>query len=168
MPKLRSALVLGLAVAGLCSIASADTKECSERPKFSDYPAGAAFHGSPAPIDVTSHPAARRFRTVLREGAKHGPNFAGHLTVVVWGCGSSCESFAVVDAITGRVFTPPRAIAEAGVEFRLDSALLVVNPPERLEAETPRSAVRLADAQFYVWDNGRFTLLCRIAPTRPK
>jgi hypothetical protein len=48
--------------------------------------------------------SARRFRTALRDGVAAGPNFAGHLTVVTWGCGTQCRSDAIVDARTERVY----------------------------------------------------------------
>ena len=34
-----------------------------------------------------------------------GPNYAGHYRVVVWGCGTSCAMFAVVDLRNGKVIT---------------------------------------------------------------
>ena len=51
------------------------------------------------------HEDGHMFRTVLRNGMKWGPNFAGHYAVVVWGCGTSCSSFAVVNLRTGQVIT---------------------------------------------------------------
>src|ERR1035438_1603912 len=43
----------------------------------------------------------------MREGAAMGPNFAGHYTIVTWGCGSSCVSAVVVNANTGAVHRLP-------------------------------------------------------------
>ena len=37
-------------------------------------------------------------------GAKAGPNFAGHLSLVTIGCGAGCVFVPVVDVQTGRVF----------------------------------------------------------------
>ena len=75
-------------------------------PRFDQYPALATFNGSVAPADVRSSPQVRLFRTRIREGAKQGPNFAGHYTIVFWGCGTGCVSLAIVDARTGKVFFP--------------------------------------------------------------
>ncbi len=47
------------------------------------------------------------YRTVLKEGAKKGPNFAGRYTIVTWGAGLGDFSLAVIDAKTGRVYFPP-------------------------------------------------------------
>jgi hypothetical protein len=107
--------------------------------RFNDWPAPRNRPHAPAP-PVLSSPEARRFRSVLRGGAAAGPNFAGHFTIVVWGCGASCTSAVIVDARTGRVIVPPLLQAISAVHvadvagpdgfnslrFRLDSRLLVV------------------------------------------
>lgn len=109
----------------------------SDQPRFGDWPVPRERPRTPVP-PVLSGAEARRFRSVLREGAAAGPNFAGHFTVVAWGCGASCTSAAIVDARTGRVAFPRllRAISAVHVDgsddglnslkFRLDSRLLVV------------------------------------------
>ena len=74
-----------------------------DAPRFGMYPAKTLEKTRPAPVDLNSDPSARMFRTRLRNGAAKGPNFAGHYTVVVWGCGASCVTFAIVDSLTGRV-----------------------------------------------------------------
>jgi hypothetical protein len=38
-----------------------------------------SYRGKPAPVRLES-PKAKLYRTVLRKGAKGGPNFAGHYT----------------------------------------------------------------------------------------
>jgi hypothetical protein len=38
---------------------------------------------------------------------EEGVNFDGHFVVATWGCGTGCGQFAIVDAITGKVFAPP-------------------------------------------------------------
>src|SRR6266568_678014 len=95
-------------------------------PVFADYPVDSVYRGPVAPLDLASSPEARRFRTVLRRGAGKGPNYAGHLTVVTWGCGTSCITVALVDARTGRVTRSPIG-AGYGVQHHLDSRLLVID-----------------------------------------
>jgi hypothetical protein len=75
-------------------------------PAFADYPVVQIYEGPPRPVNISSNPRAKRFRTALRDGALSGPNFAGHYTVVTWGCGVACEELAIVDAGTGRVHFP--------------------------------------------------------------
>jgi len=111
-------------------------------PRFSDYHVAATSGRPPAPVDERSDPRVRRFRTVLRQGAKHGPNFAGHFTIVGWGCGASCLQFAIVDSTSGRVSFPTGIknvstthvgkdpgegdVTFNALRFRTDSNLLVV------------------------------------------
>ena len=115
--------------------------------RLADVPAPHRFVQFPARPDqphlpvppVLSTAQARRFRTVLRAGAAAGPNFAGHFTVVAWGCGASCTEAAVVNVRTGQVHFPEavRSISvvhvadtpETGynsLRFRRNSRLLVV------------------------------------------
>jgi len=103
---------------------------------FSQYPVTSRFKGTPVPArPITAF--ARRYRTVIRRGAADGPNFAGHYTVVFWGCGTACAQFVIVDAETGNVFDPPyRGVSfeapqggffqQSGIHYQLNSSLLVV------------------------------------------
>lgn len=105
-------------------------------PRFSDFPAEGAFHGKSAPADLKGGGATREFRTRLREGAAAGPNFAGHYTVVSWGCGGGCGDWAIIDAQSGKVHFAAtlRDVSLASVapeedeflRFTRDSALLAV------------------------------------------
>lgn len=75
------------------------------QPKFEAYPA-AAFKGKPAAAKV-ERASDRMFRTRIREGAAKGPNFAGHFTIVQWGCGAGCVESVIVDAADGAVYHMP-------------------------------------------------------------
>lgn len=123
---------LALLVAVICSCYPVAAQQ--ELP-FNQYPVSSIYHGKPAPAQPRSADALR-FRTVITEGAKKGPNFAGHYTVVEWGCGAACASFAIVDALTGRVFLPSYSVGfessdgqfyqESGLHYQLDSSLFVI------------------------------------------
>ena len=137
-------------------------------PAFSQFPARAFFGGKPASVNLASHPKARTYRSVLRLGAKAGPNFDGHFTIVGWGCGSSCLQFAVVDATTGAVafpkLEPPQDngissvhVAEAtgevlpqynALRFRRDSSLLIVLGGSNDEP--------VEGIGYYEWDGHKF------------
>ncbi len=104
-------------------------------PQFEDYPVFGDFHGNPAKVDLSSHSYARTFRTRLRDGAKKGPNFAGHYALVCWGCGNECQMSLVIDLRTGTVYgltEPPsqRPLESSrGLDFRVTSRLIIVDPP---------------------------------------
>jgi hypothetical protein len=101
-------------------------------PAFADYAVRERFRGRPAPVRLATDPQARFFRTKLREGARAGPNFADHLTVVTWGCGTGCQVNAIVDARTGEIH-PQWLQTNAGVAVRRGSALLIADPVDTLE-----------------------------------
>src|SRR5579872_5010248 len=100
-------MAAGLALTAAATGALAQGAECLTRlekvrepPRFKDFPAPVAAPVKPARPRLTSADG-RAFRTVLRDGAARGPNFAGHYAVVVWGCGSSCADMAIVDTRSG-------------------------------------------------------------------
>src|ERR1041385_7384281 len=108
----------------VAAVACASTATAQKRPRFEAYPVRGKFHGTTAKVNLRSHPKARMFRTMLRLGAKDGPNFAGYYTVVTWGCGSDCMQVAVVDCRNGRVYFAPFTVSPGiRADYRLDSRL---------------------------------------------
>ena len=75
----------------------------AEPPRLQDYPVTDIFRGKPS-APVLSTKEARMFRTELRRQAARGPNFAGHYTLALWGCGAGCANGAVIDARSGQVW----------------------------------------------------------------
>lgn len=131
-------------------------------PAFEDYKVDSVYRGRPAPVDFAPTPGWRSFRTVLREGARFGPDFAGHMTLVTWGCGSDCVQFAVVDARTGRIYDSP-VQTSADVDGRLDSRLLVigrVDCPDTVDAAAPPYAV------FLEWTGTALSLIDSLPNSR--
>jgi hypothetical protein len=87
------------------------------------------FRGKKTPINYKSHLLARQFRTIITDTYKNaGLNFAGHYSIVTWGCGTNCEYGAIVDLQTGIVYAIPTA--SGGYGYKKNSRLLVVNPPD--------------------------------------
>ena len=132
-------------------------------PRFEEYPARAGFRGSPAPA-IISHPRARLFRTMIKTQAKNQANFAGHYYLAIWGCGSDCRGFALIDARTGRVYFNPRALNVIGVpfhdedslQFRRDSRLLIIS------GSVDGFGGHRDEAKFYYeWRENQFRLLRR-------
>lgn len=114
-----------------------------DAPRFGQYPA-TLYRGPVARPDVHSHRLSRLFRTMIRLRLKEeGANFAGHMSLVTWGCGMCCRGLAFVDTRNGRVYHPENLqtvdcnniayddfLDAAGewdlLRFRPDSRLLVV------------------------------------------
>ena len=126
---------------------------------FGRYPARPVYKGISARPRLTT-PTQRMFRTVLRNGARKGSNFAGHYTVVEWGCGSDCVEYAVVDALTGKVYDrdmpPTNDDYACGLLYKPDSTLFVVE-----KSATPNGDCK---AYLYTWDGTRFVSVKRPAP----
>jgi hypothetical protein len=139
---------------------------------FDQYrvPPSALFKGTPAPPQFKTS-GQRTFRTVIREAAQRGPNFAGHYRIAEWGCGTGCESIAIVDAGSGVVYDGPfgrlpKALVylgpnvdedKTGMSYRLDSRLFVVRGCPNFTA---------CGEYYYEWTGGGFKLL-RETPITP-
>jgi hypothetical protein len=136
-------------------------------PTFEQFAETDTLTGTPAP-PMLKTPSQRSFRTMIREGTAKGPNFAGHYTIVTWGCGSSCVSEVVVDAKTGKVHSLPFSYIGFGVPiefadgvksmsdsfqpllFKLNSRLLIVRGcPKDRDCAT----------YYYEWAGESFTLI---------
>ncbi|RYF35481.1 MAG: hypothetical protein EOO26_00625 [Comamonadaceae bacterium] len=167
-------LLLALCVAAPCVHAAIDESAYDSRtirgadrpanaPRFSQYPAGPVFKGRLARPDVRSDPRARAFRTRITQDAAAGPNFAGHYTVVRWGCGTGCLGLAIVDVQSGKVHFPPnlRSLDNNNVAYEElegpDGPFTEFLPTSRLMVvagginENPK----LRGISYFVWENDR-------------
>jgi ankyrin repeat protein len=132
--------------------------EWRRAPRFEDFPVSRIYRGAPAPVDLHSNPEAPSYRTRLTQGARKGPNFAGHYTVVGWGCGSNCESAMLVDALTGRVYDGFGD--ERGAEFRVNSNLVIADPGGGPGASGyPDNPTDSLPVRYYVWNENRLKLI---------
>jgi len=128
---------------------------------FAKYQVPLTFHG-PIAKTVLTDQSEHMFRTRIRDGAAKGPVFADHYAVAVWGCGTSCISFALINSKTGVVYMAPFsvsgfAILHQGIHYRRNSrALHVVG---ELNEANP------AD-RWYVW-NGKKLDLVSEEPAKP-
>jgi len=96
---------------------------------FNDFPVGLIDNRKYAELDIKSNKGANYFQTRLREGYRADTaNFAGHYTFVFWGCGSPCQSSMLIDRKTGKIYNAPEA--SLGYDFRVNSRMLIVNPPD--------------------------------------
>ena len=151
MDRLSQCLVLLAAITAIAARADEHITGCwptttadaapFSPPTFEQFRTDESFNGTTARPDVHNQRRARRYRTMIEDGAKQGPNFAGHYTIVGWGCGAACTDIAIVDSNTGSVTFPAfRELVHYGFDvapgepgpmywplrFRRDSSLLIV------------------------------------------
>lgn len=93
--------------------------------RFVDYPVKEVYDGPIAELDRKSHELAQVFPTRIREQLAGGADFAGHYSVMEAGCGTECQMIVITDVITGKVIGG--LTARAGVEFKLDSQLIITD-----------------------------------------
>jgi hypothetical protein len=146
-------------------------------PTFEQFRVDDVFPGHVARADVRTLPRARRYRTMIEDGAKAGPNFAGHYTVVGWGCGAACTDIAIVDSLTGAVVFPPfRELVHYGFDvadgepepvfwplrFRRDSSLLIVI------GEIEQAGRHARGIRYYQWTGRTLRALKQIVTEKVK
>jgi hypothetical protein len=139
-------------------------ESAAQEPRFERFPAR-VYRGRVAPVNLRSARGAGTFRTRLREGAREGVNFAGHFSLVSWGCGTGCMSVGIVDAKNGAVHFP-KELSAFGVwlfsddgevlTFRPDSRLLILSgfPNSETESEDPKAGL-----YYYEWTGRRLRLV---------
>jgi len=103
--KCRFRFSLCVAVLSVSGLVWADCN-AKDLPKFEQFPVKTVYGGKPHDPVLRTH-LERMFRTSIREAVSEGVNFAGHYVIAVWGCGTGCIQFVVVDAVTGTIFDPP-------------------------------------------------------------
>lgn len=118
-------------------------------PTFAGYATADRLTGPAAPIDFTSNPDARRFRTLLNEARQDSADYRGHFTFVIWGCGTGCSSHVILDLASGRIYDDTLVnFSCEEIEYRQSSALVVDTPDPSL-ASNP--ACRSGATRYFVW-----------------
>jgi hypothetical protein len=76
---------------------------------FELYGTGAIYQGKLRYPDFRNrdHEFAS-FRTRIKGGVQQGVNFAGHYSLIQFGCGTGCTQVLVTDVSTGKVYSFPR------------------------------------------------------------
>lgn len=106
-----------------CKFVTAADLSDLNAPAFDNYPTKTQEVVPSPRLDLASNPVARMYKTVLRQEIVKGPNYAGHYRVAIWGCGTSCAMFAVVNLKTGRVITTKELSALSGIYLAADDFL---------------------------------------------
>ena len=142
-----------------------------DMPEFRNYRVKEVSVEKVKVVDFGSHSKGNLFKTQLRETEGKSANFAGHYVVVSWGCGTPCQTVAMVEVKSGRVFFAPFSTG-LGSEFRVDSYLFIDTPPSAIReyyGGTLNVPKRLFYSYYYVWEEEKkeFRLIYEEKPTLP-
>ena len=146
------------ALAATLDIAAEMPTKCLD---FAAYPASKEFKGPRASVKVGKGSPGHKYRTLIGLKAIDAPDFAGHLQIVEFGCGSNCHLFLIVDKKTGDVWLPKaeKFGAALGYGFDVSSRLFVIDPPEDIEGEPEGGPLRdTVKSISYVWDESHHVL----------
>ena len=142
----------------LFSILSASAGPIPSPPAFESFPVAAQQPFRAVKPDV-AHGKAHRYRTILRQAAAEGPDFAGEYKVARWGCGTCCSEFAIINLRTGVVYFPPFYVAcEYSTESKGDPIALEYRADSRLLAVTGARNEVGGGVHYYVWNGKRLRL----------
>jgi hypothetical protein len=191
-PETRSALLGGSLFLTLY-LCSGHAQDRLRLPRFEDYSVTEVFTGKPATPKLVT-PQDQSYADQIRDGVENGygvfrdskeqkgPNFAGNLIVIQWGCGAPCLRMAVVDARTGEVHYPPISFEGVGkpsfdlpllapdqsvgqnpeIQFRPNSSLMVIRAtPNSNQPSHPSYTF------YFQWKQNGWTLVRKVPFTRP-
>jgi len=141
------------------------SSQCSLPPyaseyRFSDFAAAVQVITQPATPKLTT-PEARLYRTQIRRAAKNPPDFSGHLRVAVWGCGTCCGDFAIIDLLSGYVWPSPFGVTCGPDESRFGGQVGLYYCPESklFVVIGSKNDSEVAGAYYYLWDGKGLRLL---------
>jgi hypothetical protein len=112
------------------------------------------YDGKLVDPDFASNPDAKMFKTRITEGCKNGINFAGHSTLIYWGCGTSCQYGVVVNRKTGKIIDGYQS--SLGSEFKKDSEFIILNSDVIEENAKYIPLYQLKKFELKVWKNNEF------------
>lgn len=157
-------ILIVIAAGALVFVRNAGEKEQAPQnnlPQFADHATTTQMITDPAPVNFDTYPQARNFETAITEQAAKGPNFAGHYTIIEWGCGTNCQGHAIVDAETGEIALTG-LVSNFGLAYQKGSELVIANPTSTIPARVPFEV----KTQYYQFDGSTLNLL-KIIPHDP-
>jgi hypothetical protein len=118
---------------------------------FKDYPVSKKFSGQiPKNLNFSTCKYGKSYKTASRQAADKGADFAGHYAFARMGCGTNCQVSTIIDLTTGKVYAGP--VASGGYDFKLDSKMIIVNPPDSSGLYSPQCPTNCKPEQ-YLWTN---------------
>jgi hypothetical protein len=105
-------------------------KKCKSKYEFREFPIS-VYKGKLAAPNFKTDMRAYLFRTQIRDQCKKkGVNFAGHYTIVEWGCGSDCQTIAIADRLNGKIYYSHIFKINSlfyGLQYRPNSQMMIIN-----------------------------------------
>jgi hypothetical protein len=135
---------------------------CAASPRFEEFPVTPSQIEKMAPTSIPTTGIDWKMEEYLRyadEKSEQRLDFADRYTVFHIGCGTGCHQYALIDRITGAVFSggchqedfPPDYAGPMGFEYRRTSRLLIIR-----RSESFRWPVFV---DYFVWDGKVMSLL---------
>jgi len=115
------------------------------------------YDGKLVAPDFKSNPEAKMFVTRITEECEQGVNFAGHYTLIYWGCGTSCQYGVVVNRKTGEIFNGYQS--SLGSEFKKDSKRIIINSDMIEENTLYIPLYQLEKFKLQSWDGTKFVAI---------
>jgi hypothetical protein len=112
------------------------------------------YEGTLADPDFNTAPEAKQFITRITEACANGINFAGKYTLVIWGCGTSCQSGVVVDRTNGKIYEG--YYSSLGSEFKKDSRMIIINSGLIDETTNVIDDQNMVDLSVELWNGSEF------------
>jgi len=115
------------------------------------------YKGKLASPNFKTNLDAKRFITRITNECKKGVNFAGHYTLVSWGCGTACQSNVLVDRKTGKI--SKSFITSFGVDYDKTSTLLIKNVGAVDYKTNLIEVCGYCEVSLEIWDGVKFTTI---------
>ena len=113
------------------------------------------YNGPLADPDFDTNPEALMFRTRIKiTCATEGVNFAGHYTLVSFGCGTACQANFVIDRKTGEIFEG--FTTELGVAFDSRSSMLIKNIGAQEMSQEEQESCDWCKITYWEWKDNAF------------
>ena len=132
-------------------VSSGIYKKFKFKSKWANYKVDKIYKGKLMAPNFSTDPDAKHFITRIKDGCKEtGVNFAGHYTIIEWGCGALCQEMAIVDRITGQIIysqIPFDTVdGHSGTTYKIDNRMLIINTEALSEFDEYESVYRRFDS----------------------
>ncbi len=122
---------------------------------FDDFEVTEKFKGKPAKdLNFSTCKYGKLYKTASKKALKSGAVFAGRFAFAKINCGTGCYSSTIIDLKTGKVYDGPHA--SSGYKYKLNSRLLLINPPHSNGYYTPCED---CEPVLYEWTGKEFRKL---------